>query len=71
MKTQQVVLTVAEATKLLRIGRTKVYLLINDGTLKAFKLGSDWRISRSSLEKMTGPIPDDFFKAREKRLRSR
>jgi excisionase family DNA binding protein len=65
MAQQPLLLTVREASKLLRIHRPKVYDLIKDRTLEGFKLGSDWRIKRSSIEKLIGPIPQDFFKDRE------
>lgn len=58
---QPVILTVRETSKLLRIQRPKVYELIKSGTLEGFKVGSDWRIRRSSVEKLIGPIPADFF----------
>ena len=54
-------LTVREVSKLLRIHRPKVYDLIRGGTIEGFKLGSDWRIKRESVEKLIGPIPMDFF----------
>ena len=54
-------LTVREVSKLLRIHRPKVYDLIKDGTIEGFKLGSDWRIKRESVEKLIGPIPTNFF----------
>ncbi|MBX7139014.1 MAG: helix-turn-helix domain-containing protein [Oligoflexia bacterium] len=57
-------LTVREAAQLLRIHRPKVYDLIKDGTIEGFKLGSDWRIKRLSVEKLIGPIPLDFFKGK-------
>lgn len=55
-------LTVKEVAQLLRIHRPKVYDLIRDGTIQGFKLGSDWRVKRDSVEKLVGSIPDDFFK---------
>jgi len=55
-------LTVKEVATLLRIHRPKVYDLIREGTVQGFKLGSDWRIKRDSVEKLVGAIPDDFFK---------
>jgi len=58
-------LTVREAALLLRIHRPKVYDLIKDGTIEGFKLGSDWRIKRASLERLVGAIPDDFFSGKE------
>jgi excisionase family DNA binding protein len=54
-------LTVKETAQLLRIHRPKVYDLIRDRIIDGFKLGSDWRVKRESVEKLVGPIPDDFF----------
>ncbi len=59
-----VLLTVKEVSTLLRIHRPKVYDLIRDGTIEGFKLGSDWRIKRESIEKLIGPIPETFFGSR-------
>lgn len=56
-----ILLTVKEVSQLLRIHRPKVYDLIKGGTIEGFKLGSDWRVKRSSIESMIGPIPDSFF----------
>jgi excisionase family DNA binding protein len=58
---QPLLLNVNEVARLLRIHRPKVYDLIRDGTIEGFKVGSDWRIKRSSVEKLVGPIPEDFF----------
>ena len=55
------ILTVREVSQLLRIHRPKVYDLIHEKVIEGFKLGSDWRIKRSSVEKLIGPIPQDFF----------
>jgi hypothetical protein len=54
-------LTVKEVAKLLRIHRPKVYDLIKAGTIEGFKLGSDWRVKRDSVERLIGDIPEDFF----------
>ena len=54
-------LTVREVSELLRIQRSKVYDLVNDGVLEGFKLGADWRIKRASVESLMGPIPESFF----------
>jgi excisionase family DNA binding protein len=54
-------LTVREVTELLRIRRPKVYDLIHEGIIHGFKLGSDWRIKRESVERLIGEIPDSFF----------
>ncbi|MCB0311282.1 MAG: helix-turn-helix domain-containing protein [Bdellovibrionales bacterium] len=59
---QPVLLTVRETAELLRIHRPKVYDLIKNGTLEGFKIGSDWRIKRSSIENLIGEIPESFFK---------
>lgn len=59
---QPLLLTVKEVSQLLRIHRPKVYDLIRDNTIEGFKLGSDWRIKRESVEKLIGPIPESFFK---------
>jgi excisionase family DNA binding protein len=58
---QPLLLTVKEVAKLLRIHRPKVYDLIKAGTIEGFKLGSDWRVKRESVEKLIGVIPEDFF----------
>lgn len=57
-----ILLTVKEVSQLLRIHRPKVYDLINTGIIEGFKVGSDWRIKRDSIEKIAGKIPLDFFK---------
>ena len=57
-------LTVREVSRLLRIHRPKVYDLIRAGTIEGFKLVSDWRIKRDSVEKLVGPIPKDFFEGK-------
>lgn len=56
-----VLLTVREVSKLLRIRRQKVYLLIELGCIHAFKVGNDWRVRRESVEDIIGPIPSEFF----------
>ena len=54
-------LTVREVARLLRVHRPKVYELVREGTIDGFKLGSDWRIRRESVESINGPIPESFF----------
>ncbi len=54
-------LTVKEVSTLLRIHRPKVYDLIKSGSIQGFKLGSDWRVKRESIEQLIGPIPAEFF----------
>jgi excisionase family DNA binding protein len=62
-KGDALVLTVKEVSELLRIHRPKVYDLIKCGALEGIKIGSDWRVKRSSVEELIGPIPDSFFSA--------
>lgn len=66
---QPVLLTVKEVSQLLRIHRPKVYDLIRDGSIEGFKIGSDWRVKRESIEKLIGPIPEAFFDSRKKSKR--
>lgn len=58
---QPVLLTVREVASLLRIHRPKVYELIKEGSIDGFKIGSDWRVKRESVERIIGPIPPSFF----------
>lgn len=60
-------LTVREVSQLLRIHRPKVYDLIRDGTIEGFKLGSDWRVKRESVERLIGPIASEFFEKNGKK----
>ena len=62
---QPLLLTVKEVCSILRVQRPKVYELIQEGSLDGFKVGTDWRIKRESLEKLTGPIPARFFNSAE------
>ena len=57
----RLLLTVREVSKVLRIRRQKVYLLIEAGRLEASKIGADWRVRRESVEDLVGPIPDGYF----------
>lgn len=46
---KNLVLTVSEVAELLMLPRTKVYVMIEEELVEAFKLGSDWRIRTSSI----------------------
>jgi excisionase family DNA binding protein len=50
------VLTIKETASLLRIQRAKVYILIQDGTLDAIKIGQAWRVRVESVERLIGPL---------------
>ena len=43
------ILTVEEACEALRMGYNAVYELLNEGKLKAYKIGRVWRIPKESL----------------------
>ena len=54
------ILTVKEVSQYLKVNVHKVYELINDGLLPAFKLGS-LKVSRKSLEEFVKSCENDFF----------
>jgi excisionase family DNA binding protein len=56
------VLTIQETAELLRVQRAKVYILIENETLKATKIGQAWRVWVSSVEALVGPISPGFGK---------
>ena len=60
-ESQPLLLTVKEVSELLRIHRPKVYDLIHEGIIEGFKIGSDWRVRKESVEKIVGKIPMEFF----------
>ena len=45
------VLSVSEVAEYLGVGKNRVYELLNDGSLKGFRMGATWKISRMALEK--------------------
>ena len=44
------VLSVSEVAEYLGVGKNRVYELLNDGSLKGFRMGAPWKISRMALE---------------------
>lgn len=52
-KQNEEIRTVAEAAKFLRCSTAYVYKLVNDGSLKAFRLGRAIRLTQSELERYT------------------
>jgi len=48
-------LTTAEAAKALQIPRPKIYDLIREQLITGYKIGSDWRIERASVERLLTP----------------
>lgn len=51
LKNYDDVLTVDQMMEILYIGRNTAYKLLKSGSIKAFRIGRSWRISRNSLEK--------------------
>jgi excisionase family DNA binding protein len=49
----QLLYRVEEAAQLLRLGRTTVYALIQDGTIRAVHIRRSCRITRAELERFT------------------
>ena len=45
------IMTVREVTEYLRIHRTTLYRLLKEKEIPAFRIGSDWRFSRTQLDK--------------------
>ena len=44
------VLSVSEVAEYLGVGKNRVYELLNDGSLKGFRMGATWKICRMALE---------------------
>jgi len=47
-------LTVRQVQKILKVDRITVYRMLRDGRLKGFKIGQQWRFSRSEVERKVG-----------------
>lgn len=44
------IMTVQEVMEALHIGKNRVYALMAEGNLKAFRMGRPWKIPRESVE---------------------
>ena len=44
------IMTVAEVAAFLGVGKNRIYELLNKGTIKGFRMGSTWKISKMALE---------------------
>lgn len=44
------ILSPEEAMEELQIGRNAIYILLNSGELKGFKVGRNWKIPRKSID---------------------
>jgi excisionase family DNA binding protein len=47
-------LTTRQVQELLKVDRITIYRMLNDGRLKAVKIGKEWRFHRLEIEKMLG-----------------
>ena len=45
------IMTVAEVAAFLGVGKNRIYELLNEGTIKGFRIGRTWKISKLALEK--------------------
>lgn len=45
------IMTVAEVATFLGVGKNRIYELLNEGTIKGFRMGRTWKISKLALEK--------------------
>ena len=44
------ILTVQELMELLYIGKNAAYKLLNEGQIKAFRIGNTWKIPRAAVD---------------------
>ena len=44
------IITVEELMDALYIGKNTAYKLLNEGTIKAFRIGNTWKIPRAAVE---------------------
>ena len=45
------IMTVSEVAAFLGVGKNRIYELLNEGTIKGFRMGRTWKISKLALEK--------------------
>ena len=45
------IMTFAEVATFLGVGKNRIYELLNEGTIKGFRMGRTWKISKLALEK--------------------
>lgn len=43
------IMSIGDLQKVLGIGRNAAYDILNDGTIKAFKIGRNWKIPKQSV----------------------
>ncbi|NOX18753.1 MAG: helix-turn-helix domain-containing protein [Chlorobi bacterium] len=52
-------LTAKQVITLLRIDRTTLYRMLNDGRIKGVKIGNQWRFSKSEVDRIISGIPPE------------
>ena len=52
------VYTLKEIQELLQVTRRTLYNWIKDGKLKAFRIGKEWRVTKTELERVTNTGTD-------------
>lgn len=58
----QLLLTMSQAARVLHVGRTTVYGLVNDGALRTVHIGRSCRITRSELERYVARLDRDAMR---------
>jgi excisionase family DNA binding protein len=61
---EKIAVSVAEAGRSIGIGRTKLYELINDGSLKTFKVGRRTLVTTASIHALVGQASCRCFRPR-------
>lgn len=49
---EKLVLTVAEARQILRIGKSTAYAAVRNGELRAFRIGRRWLVPASAVQRL-------------------
>ena len=49
MNDELIIFSVQEACQLLKIGRNRIYYLLNNGLLKGYREGNRWKISQKAV----------------------
>jgi len=65
-------LTIDELAKYLKMGRTKLYRMAQEGEIPASKVGNQWRFDREEIDlwmKSQRPVVDKMFAERGKRAK--
>ncbi len=59
MNERPLVVTPEEAAEMLKVGRTKIYALMQRGELRSVRIGKSRRIPRAALEAFVGQLEAD------------